>query len=97
MKWYLEMELRHGTAEWDVLKEGFLLTFSFEDGSTSIDEALQEIKVVVIFSMLKEPMEWIQPNWSTRMCHALEFYYVTTEEEDEDLRNINILEADLRH
>ena len=40
MNWYLETELRHDTTEWDVLKEGFLLTFNFEDGFECIDEAL---------------------------------------------------------
>ena len=40
MNWYLEMELCHGTAEWDALKGGFLLNFSYEDGFASIDEAL---------------------------------------------------------
>lgn len=40
MNWYLEIELCHDTAKWDILREGFLLTFSFEDGFTSIDEAL---------------------------------------------------------
>lgn len=64
------MELRHGTAEWDLLKEGFLLTFSFEYDFASIDEALQEIKAV-IFRTPKEPMEWTQPDWSTQLCHAL--------------------------
>jgi len=52
MNWYLETKLRHGTVEWDVLKEGFLLTLSFEDGFASIDEALQEIKAF-IFSVEK--------------------------------------------
>lgn len=40
MNWYLEMKFYHGTVEWDVLKEGFLLTFSFEDDFASINEAL---------------------------------------------------------
>jgi len=40
MNWYLETVLHHGTAEWDILREGFLMTFSFEDGFGSIDEAL---------------------------------------------------------
>jgi len=35
MNWYLETELCHVTAEWDILKEGLLLAFSFEDGFTS--------------------------------------------------------------
>ena len=89
MNWYLETELRHGTAEWDILREGFLLTFSFEHGFASIDEALQEIKAV-IFITSQEPMEWTQPDWSTQQRHALECYNVTAEEEDEDPRSINI-------
>lgn len=40
INWYLEIDLRHGTAEWDILREGLLMTFSFEDGFESIDEAL---------------------------------------------------------
>lgn len=40
MNCYLETELRHGTVEWDILREGFLMTFSFEDGFKCIDEAL---------------------------------------------------------
>lgn len=39
-------------------------------------------------------MEWIQPDWSTQLRHALECYNVTAEEEDEDPRNINIPEAE---
>lgn len=30
MNWYLETELRHGTEEWDVSRQGFLMMFSFE-------------------------------------------------------------------
>lgn len=38
--WYLEMELRQGTVDWDEMKEIFLLTFSFKDGFECIDEVL---------------------------------------------------------
>lgn len=82
--------------EWDLLKEGFLLTFSFEDDFASINEALQEIKEV-IFITLKEPMECTQPDSSTQLHHALECYNVTIEEEEEDPRNINILEVEGHH
>eukprot|EP00253_Pinus_taeda_P035509 PITA_35509 len=34
---------------------------------------------------------------TTQLCHALECYNVTTEEEDEDPRNINILEIEGHH
>jgi len=49
------MELRHGTADWDEMKEIFLLTFSFEDGFKFIDEALQEIKA----SIFRTPVDHI--------------------------------------
>jgi len=41
VNWNLEMKLHHGIAEWDILKEGLLLTFIFEDNFESIDEVLQ--------------------------------------------------------
>ena len=41
VNWYLGIELCHGTVEWDILREGFLMTFNFEDGFKSINEALQ--------------------------------------------------------
>jgi len=44
MNWYLEIELYHDTVEWDVLKEGFLLTFNFKDRFASIDEALRALE-----------------------------------------------------
>ena len=64
MNLYLEMEMQHETADYDEMKDIFLLTFSFEDRFECIDEALQEIKET-IFRTLVEPITWIQPYWST--------------------------------
>ena len=47
MNWYLETELYHGTGEWDILHEGFIMMFSFERESDRIDEALQEVKATI--------------------------------------------------
>lgn len=47
MNWYLEIELLHGTKEWDILRQGFLMTFIFEDGFESINETLQEVKAEI--------------------------------------------------
>ena len=45
MNCYTEMELRHGTGQWDVLRAGFLLTFTFEDRwSDTVDDALEGVK-----------------------------------------------------
>ena len=40
MNWYLETKLRHDTEEWDILRQGFLMTFNFKDGFECIDEVL---------------------------------------------------------
>ena len=89
MNWYLETELCHGTDEWDVLWQGSLLTFTFEDGFECIDVALQEVKAS-IFIIPQDPLDLIQLDWTTQLRHALKCYNVTVEEEDEDPRNINI-------
>lgn len=64
------------------MKEGFFITLSFEDGFKCINEALQEIKLV-IFKTPVEPIAWVQPHSSTHLHHALECYNVTTEEGEE--------------
>lgn len=59
------------------------MTFSFEDEFENIDEAPQEVKVM-IFSILQDTLELVEPDWSTQFCHALECYNVTVDGEDED-------------
>lgn len=48
----------------------------------------------MIFITPVEPIAWVKPDWSTQLCHALECYNVTTEEGEEDPRNINIPESE---
>lgn len=96
MNWYLETELQQKTAEWDVLKESFLLTFNFEDRFECIDKSLQEIKDA-IFKMPEEPITQVQPEWNTQLRHALECYNVTIQEGKEDPRNISIPESRGQH
>lgn len=45
--WYLEKKLQHGTMKWVVMKDVFLLTFSFGDEFECIDEVLQENKAMI--------------------------------------------------
>jgi len=66
---------------------------NFEDGFECIDEALLEIKVA-IFRIPEEPIMWVQPDWSTQLCHALECYIVTIKEGEEDPGNISIPESE---
>jgi len=73
-----------------------MMIFSFEDGFDSIDEALQEVKAT-IFRIPQDPLDLMQPEWATQLSHALECYNVTAEDEDEDLRKINIPETECHH
>ena len=68
-----------------------MLTFNFEDRFECIDGPLQEIKST-IFRTLTKPITQMYPDQSVQLQYALECYKVTTEEGDEDLRNINISE-----
>ena len=44
----------------------------------------------MIFRIPQDPLDLIQPDWTTQLSHMLECYNVTMEEEDEDPRKINI-------
>jgi len=92
MNWYLETELRHSIVKWDIIREGFLMPFSFEDGLERTDKAVQKVKETT-FKIPQDPLELIQSYWSTQPCHALECYIVNAEGDDEVPRNINIPEA----
>jgi len=70
-------------SEWDILHEGFIRTFNFEDEFDCTEKVLQEVKVE-IFKILHDPLDLIQPNWTTHLSHTLECYNVTTEEEEKD-------------
>jgi len=63
MNWYLETKLHHGTGEWDILHEGFIMMFSFEDGFNCINKALQEV-TTTIFRIPQDPLDLIQPIWT---------------------------------
>lgn len=72
------------------------MMFSFEDGFDYIDTTLQEVKAA-IFKILQDCLDLVQPDWTTQLSHGLEWYNVTTKEEDEDPRKINILETKRHH
>jgi len=71
MNWNLEIELCHGIGEWDILCKGFIMAFSCEDRFDCIDKALQEVKAS-IFRIPQDPLDLIQPDWTTQLSHVLE-------------------------
>jgi len=69
VNWYIEIELHHGTSEWDILREIFMMTFIFEDKFDGIGEELQEVKEA-FFSILQDPLDLTQPKWATQPNRA---------------------------
>jgi hypothetical protein len=58
-KWYLDLELRRETSDWDTLTANFQRDFSFEDENPLIHEALQIIKERVFRADYpREYMSW---------------------------------------
>ena len=62
----------------------------------TVDDALQMVKAT-IFKIPSEPEEIVQPNWSRQLSQALECYNVQVEDDEDDLRNINILDTEGSH
>ena len=97
MNWYTEMELRHGMNEWDILREGFLLAFTFEDHLwDTVDDALQVVKVA-IFKTPQEPREVLQSGSATELNCALGCYNINFDDDGEDQRKVNIPETEGYH
>lgn len=55
------------------------MTFNFEDGFECINEVLHKVKTT-IFIIPQNPLDLIQPDWTTKLRHALECYNVTAKE-----------------
>ena len=86
---YLEIELSHGTANWEEMIDGFILTFSFEDDCPYIDSALQIVKKKIFENEI--PLTW-KPDWVVQLQNVLECYNIIVEQ-DENPHNIDISES----
>lgn len=64
MNWSIEIELRHGTGEWDILREAFLLTFLYEDQKMDTVDAVLQVMKAAMFKIPLEPKEIVHPEWS---------------------------------
>jgi hypothetical protein len=94
--WYVDQELRRGTAEWTTLQKKFVVTFSFEHENPNMDLALKQIRGVIF---IQEPeveliTEYQQQNRQT-VKELLSCYHVQEEAPDEDDPcNIQIIEIE---
>jgi hypothetical protein len=87
--WYLETELRHGTESWYTLGENLYLTFDHSEYPL-VDDALELIHLKIA----EDPLPiYTHPDWTAQIENAKECYNFTIEE-DENPRDINILESE---
>jgi hypothetical protein len=47
MNWYIDQELRKGTATWMTLQKNFIVTFSFKHENPNIDADLRQIRGLI--------------------------------------------------
>ena len=70
--------------------DGFILTSNFEDDFPYIDLSLQTVKKRIFENVT--PLTWQQLDRATQIENALDCYNLTADEE-EDPRNIDIIES----
>jgi hypothetical protein len=84
--WYLELEVRRETTDWEELTRNFKVTFSFEDDAPLIDSTLQVIKNN-IFSA-EDSIELVPVcsahRYSVTVEEVLHCYNVVEEDQEED-------------
>jgi hypothetical protein len=51
--WYVDQELRRGTAEWTTLQKKFVVTFSFEHENPNMDLSLKKIRGVIFIQEIE--------------------------------------------
>ena len=89
--WYIETELCRGSENWYLMIDGFKLTFGFEFEYPENDDALEMIRTKV-FEDGSFPL-YNQPDQVAQLENALACYNLAVDEE-EDPRNVNILELE---
>ena len=89
--WYTKTKLCRGTKNWSLLTEGIQLTFGFEPEYPQVEDALEVIRM----NLFDEFPSLIvnQLDWEAEMESMMECYNFAAEE-DEDPRNVNILELE---
>jgi hypothetical protein len=75
--WYVDQELCRGTAEWTILKQNFIVTFSFEHDNPNMDLSLKRIRGLIFVDEPKVELitEYQQQNKQT-VKELLSCYHV---------------------
>jgi hypothetical protein len=93
INWYLQVELRLTTSDWYGMTQNFITTFFFESHHPTVDQALQVIKHKFFEEVPNLPVEQEEEEW-TAPFQSLQGCYNINVDEDDDPRNVNIIETE---
>jgi hypothetical protein len=92
INWYLQEELCLTTAYWYGMNQNFVDTFIFEIHYPIVDQSLQFVRQKVFEEAPNLPLEQEEDEWTAPLQKLQGCYNINVEEND-DPRNVNIVEA----
>jgi hypothetical protein len=93
INWYLQAELCFVTTDWYGMTQNFIATFLFESQYPTVDQALQIIRQKVFEEAPNPPLDQEKDEWTVPLQQLQECYNINVDEDD-DLRDVNILETE---
>jgi hypothetical protein len=93
INWYLKVELRLTTADWQGMTQNFVATFLFEIQHPLVNKALQVVQQKVFEEAPSLPVEQEEDEWTTPL-QKLQRCYNINADEDDDPRKVNIAETE---
>jgi hypothetical protein len=91
INWYLQEELHLTTADWYGMTQKFVPTFLFDSQYPTIDQYLQVVRHKLFEEAPNLPVEKEEDEW-TAPLQKLQGCYNINVDEDDDPRNVNIIE-----
>jgi hypothetical protein len=93
INWYLQVELCLTTADWQGMTQNFVATFLVESQYPTVDQALEVLGQKVFEEAPNLPLEQEEDEWTTPL-QRLQGCYNINVDEDDDPRNVNIVEIE---
>jgi hypothetical protein len=92
INWYIQLELHLTTSYWYGMTQKFVAIFLFESQYPSVDQALQVLRKNVFEEEPNLPIEQEEDEW-TASFQKFQGCYNINADEDDDPRNVNIVET----
>jgi hypothetical protein len=93
INWYLQVELRLITTDWECMLQNFVTTFLFESEFLSVYQALKIVRQKVFKEASSLHLDQEEDEWTTPF-HKLQGCYNINADKDDDPRKVNIAETE---